>query len=51
MSPKNIEHRAKHFQACAFREGNCYFTGSIPDARTELAIVDLIAVAEWIKEK
>ena len=35
--------RAKDYQAYAFRVGGYYFIGAIPDALTELAILDLIA--------
>ena len=40
--------RAKDYQAYAFRVGDHYFTGPIPDALTEAAIIDLITVAEWV---
>jgi hypothetical protein len=35
------ERRAKDRQVYAFRLGDYYFIGSIPDARTELALIDL----------
>jgi hypothetical protein len=38
--------RAKDYQAYAFRAGGYYFIGAIPDASTELAILDLIAARE-----
>ena len=40
--------RAKDYQAYAFRVGDHYFTGPVQDARTEVAIIDLIAVAKWV---
>jgi hypothetical protein len=43
--------RAKDYQVYAFRVGNHYFTGPVRDARTELAIIDLVAVADWIREE
>jgi hypothetical protein len=33
--------RAKDHQVHAFRVGDYYFTGPVPDARTEVAIIDL----------
>lgn len=33
--------RAKDRQVFAFRVGDYYFTGPVPDARTEIALVDL----------
>jgi hypothetical protein len=41
--------RAKDYQAYAFRVGDHYFTGPIPDALTEHAILDLLAVVEWVQ--
>ena len=35
------ERRAKDRQVYAFRVGDYYFTGPVPDARTELALIDL----------
>jgi hypothetical protein len=34
-------HRAKDRQVYVFRVGDYYFTGPIPDARTEIAMLDL----------
>jgi hypothetical protein len=34
--------RAKDYQVYAFRVGDFYFTGPVPDARTELAIIDIV---------
>jgi hypothetical protein len=42
--------RAQDYQAYAFRVGDHYFTGSVPDAKTEMAIIDLVAVAEWVDD-
>jgi hypothetical protein len=38
--------RAKDYQAYAFRVGAYYFVGAVPDAITELAILDLIAARD-----
>jgi len=38
--------RAKDYQAYAFRVGAYYFIGAVPDAITELAILDLIAARD-----
>jgi hypothetical protein len=35
------ERRAKDRQVYAFRVGDYYFTGPVPDARTEMALIDL----------
>jgi hypothetical protein len=35
--------RAKDYQAYAFRVGGYYVIGPVPDALTELAILDLVA--------
>jgi hypothetical protein len=40
--------RAKDYQAYAFRVGDHYFTGPVPDALTEVAIVDRFTAAEWV---
>jgi hypothetical protein len=38
--------RAKDYQAYAFRVGGYYVIGAVPDAVTELAILDLIAAID-----
>jgi hypothetical protein len=43
--------RMQDHQAYAFRVGDHYFTGAVPDALTERAIFDLHAVAEWVQER
>ena len=34
--------RSRDYQVYAFRVGDFYFTGPVPDARTELAIIDIV---------
>ena len=40
------ERRAKDHQVYAFRVGNYYFTGPVPDARTEVALLDFAEAEE-----
>ena len=43
--------RAKDYQAYAFRVGDRYFAGPTPDALTELAIIDMVTVTNWLDEE